>query len=43
MLSFGYLWEHCLVPEHRIPIWVVVTLGTSVEDIFDDMEMLILH
>ena len=34
-----YLWEHLLVPEHRIPIWVVLRLRFSVEDIVEDMEI----
>ena len=31
--SISYLWEHFLVPEHRIPIWLIFKLGFSVEDI----------
>ena len=33
-----YLWEHFVVPEHRIPIWVILRLRFSVEDIVEDME-----
>ena len=29
--SISYLWEHFLVPEHRIPIWLDFVLGFSVE------------
>ena len=29
----SYFWEHFLVPEHRIPIWLIFKLGFSVEDI----------
>ena len=32
-LSISYLWEHFLVPEHRIPIWLIFKLGFSVEDV----------
>jgi hypothetical protein len=39
--SISYLWEHFLVPEHRIPIWFILGLGLSVEDIVEDMELLI--
>ena len=28
-----------MVPEHRIPIWVILRLGFSVEDIVEDMEI----
>ena len=31
-LSISYLWEHFLVPEHRIPIWLIFKLGLSVEE-----------
>ena len=34
--SISYLWEHFLVPEHRIPIWLGFILGLS-------MEFLIFH
>ena len=34
-----YLWEHFLVPEHRIPIWIILKLRFSVEDIAEDMEI----
>ena len=37
----SYFWEHFLVPEHRIPIWLIFKLRFSVEDIVEDMEMLI--
>ena len=37
--SISYLWEHFLVPEHRIPIWVILRLRFSVEDIVEDMEI----
>ena len=30
--SISYLWEHFLVPEHQIPIWLVFVLGFSVRD-----------
>ena len=29
--SISYLWEHFLVPEHQIPIWLDFVLGFSVE------------
>ena len=28
-----------MVPEHRIPIWVILKLRFSVEDIVEDMEI----
>ena len=28
--SISYLWEHFLVPEHQIPIWLVFVLGFNV-------------
>ena len=28
--SISYLWEHFLVPEHRIPIWLDFVFGFSV-------------
>ena len=28
-----------MVPEHRIPIWVILRLRFSVEDIVEDMEI----
>ena len=31
-LSISYLWEHFLVPEHQIPIWLVFVLGFNVRD-----------
>ena len=31
--SISYLWEHFLVPEHRIPIWLILKLGFRVEDV----------
>ena len=31
-----------LAPEHRIPIWVILGLGFSVDDIVKDMKLLIL-
>ena len=37
----SYLWEHFLVQGHRIPIWSILGLGFSVEDIVEDMELLI--
>ena len=39
--SFCYLWEHFLVPEHRIPIWVILGSRFRVEDIVEDMKLLI--
>ena len=30
-----------LAPEHRIPIWVILGLGLSVDDIVKDMKLLI--
>ena len=39
--SIPHLWEHFLVPEQRIPIWFILGLGLSVEDIVEDMEFLI--
>ena len=36
--SIWYLWEHFVVPEHRIPIWVILRLRFGVEDIMVDME-----
>ena len=35
-LSISYLWEHFLVPDHRIPIWLGFILRLS-------MEFLIFH
>ena len=37
--SIWYLWEHFLVPEHRIPIWVILRSRLSVEDMVEDMEI----
>ena len=37
--SIWYLWEHFLVPEHRIPISVILRLRFSVEDIVEDIEI----
>ena len=37
----SFLWEHCLVLEHRIQIWVILRLGFSVEDIMEDMEIVV--
>ena len=37
--SISYLWEHFLVPEHRIPIWVILRFRFSVADIVEDMEI----
>ena len=37
--STWYLWEHFLVPEHRIPISVILRLKLSVEDMVEDMEI----
>ena len=37
--SIWYLWEHFLVPEHRMPIYVIFRLRFSVEDIVEDMEI----
>ena len=31
--SISYLWEHFLVPEHRMPMWLIFKLGFSVEDV----------
>ena len=39
--SISCLWEHFLVLEHRIPIWVILRLGFSVEDIMEDMEIVV--
>ena len=30
-LSICYLWEHFLVTEHQIPVWLDFVLGFSVE------------
>ena len=38
-LSIWYLWEHLLVPEHRIPISVILRLRLSVEHMVEDMEI----
>ena len=35
----SYFWEHFLVPEHRIPISVILRLKLSVEDMVEDMEI----
>ena len=37
--SIWYLWEHFLVPEHQLPIWVILKLSFCVEDIVEDMEI----
>ena len=37
--SICYLWKHLLVPEHRIPIWVILRLRFKVEDVAEDMEI----
>ena len=37
--SIPYLLENLLVPEHRIPIWFILRLRFSVEDIVEDMEI----
>ena len=41
--SISYLWEHFLVPGHRIPIWLIFKLGFSAEGTIDNMEMLIVQ
>ena len=38
-MSIWYLWEHFSVPEHWIPIWVILRLRFSVEDIVEDKEI----
>ena len=37
--SIWYLWKHFLVPEHRIPISVILRLRLRVEDMVEDMEI----
>ena len=41
--SISYLWEHFLVPEHRIPIWLGFVLGFNVRDGMASMELLLMH
>ena len=32
-----------MVPEHRIPIWLILKFGFSVDETIDNMEMLIFY
>ena len=40
--SISYLWEHFVVLEHRIPIWFILGLRFSVDDIVIDRDLLII-
>ena len=40
--QFRYIWEHILVLEHQIPIWLDFVLGLNVRDGMASMELLLM-
>ena len=40
--QFRYIWEHFLVLEHQIPIWLDFVLGLNVRDGMASMELLLM-